>query len=107
MDQLDALTVGRTGEIAVGSQPHNPPNYLAVFIVLAVITAIITTVELLSSSLGIPRGILSAFYVAMAVAKATLVAMYYMHLKQDSRLYTALFVTPAMFAVVFIIMLAV
>ena len=109
MDHLEATAVVQPGKApaTVGVQVHNQPNYLAVFIALAVITAIITAVELSSTYLGIPRAILDAFYVSMAVAKATLVAMYYMHLKQDSRLYTALFVTPAMFAVVFIIMLAV
>ena len=109
MDHLEAVAVAQPVETKVitVAQPHDQPNYLAVFIALAAITAIITAVELSSDYLGIPRGILNAFYVAMAVAKATLVAMYYMHLKQDSRLYTALFVTPAMFAIVFIIMLAV
>jgi cytochrome c oxidase subunit 4 len=108
MDHTEAVAVAQhsVAEKAV-AQPHEQPNYLAVFIALAVITAIITTVELMSGSLGIPRVFLNSFYVAMAVAKATLVAMYYMHLKQDSRLYTALFVTPALFALVFIIMLAV
>ena len=109
MDHSEAVAVAQPVEsrAITAARPHDRPNYLAVFIALAVITAIITAVELSSDYLGIPRPILNAFYVAMAVAKATLVAMYYMHLKQDSRLYTALFVTPAMFAIVFIIMLAV
>ncbi len=109
MDHSEAVVIASRGETkaATVAPAHGQPNYLAVFIALAVITAIITVVELSSDYIGLPRPVLSAFYVAMAVAKATLVAMYYMHLKQDSRLYTALFVTPAMFAVVFIIMLAV
>lgn len=109
MDHSEAVVVASRGETktATAAQAHDQPNYLAVFVALAVITAIITAVELSSGYLGLPRPILSAFYVAMAVAKATLVAMYYMHLKQDSRLYTVLFVTPAMFAVVFVIMLAI
>ena len=109
MDHSESIAMGQPVEARVEAvaQPHDQPNYLAVFIALAVITAMITAVELSSGYLGLPRPILNAFYVAMAVAKATLVAMYYMHLKQDSRLYTALFVTPAMFAVVFVIMLAV
>ena len=109
MDHSEAVAVARSVEVkpVAVAQPHDQPNYLAVFIALAVITAIITAVEFLSHSLAIPRTVLNAFYAAMAVTKATLVAMYYMHLKQDSRLYTSLFVTPALFALVFIIMLAV
>lgn len=86
---------------------HQSPNYLAVFIALAVITAIITTVELASGWLGLPRVVLSTFYVTLAVVKATLVAMFYMHLKMDSRIYTVLFGVPVLFALVFIIILAV
>jgi caa(3)-type oxidase subunit IV len=86
---------------------HNHPNYLAVFIALALITALITTVELMSGSLGIPRLYLNVFYVALAVVKATLVAMFYMHLKVDSRIYTALFGVPVLFALFFVIILAV
>ncbi|RME74743.1 MAG: hypothetical protein D6784_09335 [Chloroflexi bacterium] len=89
-----------------GQSKHKHPNYLAVFIVLAIITAIITGVELMSKSLPIPVEYLNVFYIAMSVTKATLVAMFYMHLKQDSRVYTVLFGIPVLFAVFFIFMLA-
>jgi len=87
------------------AKTHKNPNYFAVFIALAVITAIITGVEFLSHSLAIPRELLNSFFVLMAVTKATLVAMFYMHLKQDSRLYTVLFGVPVMFAVILMFML--
>lgn len=90
-----------------GAKTHKHPNYLAVFIALAVITAIITGVEFLSHSLAIPREVLNSFFVLMAVTKAALVAMFYMHLKQDSRLYTVLFGTPVLFAVFLLFMLLV
>lgn len=87
------------------AKTHKHPNYLAVFIVLTLITAIITGVEFLSHNLAIPRELLNSFFVLMAVIKATLVAMFYMHLKQDSRLYTALFGVPVLFAVFLLFML--
>ena len=40
-----------------------------------------------------------------AAAKFALVAMYYMHLKQDSRLFTGVFVFPLIIAVVIIVAL--
>lgn len=106
MEYSEAVTITKPAEKAE-TQTHRSPNYLVVFVVLAVITAIITTVELVSHTWGIPRGYLNAFYVSMSVTKAALVAMYYMHLKHDSRLYTVLFGTPVLFALVFVIILAV
>jgi cytochrome c oxidase subunit 4 len=84
---------------------HKHPNYLAVFIVLAVITAIITLVELFAPNPVIPRAVLNVFYITMSVTKAVLVAMFYMHLKFDSRVYTALFGVPVLFAVFLLFML--
>lgn len=87
------------------AETHRHPNYLAVFIVLAVITALITAVELFSQSLPIPRLLINTFFIVMAVVKATLVAMFYMHLKQDSWIYTALFGLPVLFALFLMFML--
>ena len=90
-------------------EEHEGPNYFGVFIALAIITAIITTVELLARTdvIAWPRPVLNSFYLSMAVVKALLVALYYMHLKFDSRLYTVLFGVPCIFAVVFFLILLV
>jgi cytochrome c oxidase subunit 4 len=84
---------------------YKHPNYLAVFIALAAITATITLVELYAPNPVIPRVVLNVFYVVMSVTKAVLVAMFYMHLKFDSRIYTALFGVPVLFAVFLMVML--
>lgn len=89
-------------KVAEKARPH--PNYLLVFIVLAVITAMITGVELLANQI-VPRPLLNIFFITMSVIKATLVAMFYMHLKHDSRLYTVLFGLPVLFAVFLLVML--
>ncbi len=82
------------------TKTYHSPNYLAVFLVLAVITALITGIELYISYLSfIPQEYIHAMFVVMAVIKATLVAMYYMHLKFDSRIYTLLFGLPVLFAI--------
>ncbi len=87
--------------------PRKAPNYWAVFIALAAITAGITLVEMYMEYLSVPAQIIHAGFILMAIIKAVLVAMYYMHLKFDSYVYTILFVTPVMFAVFLIGMLAV
>lgn len=87
--------------------PHKHPPYVLVFVVLAVLTAIITAVELLYEGGYIPwpRPVINSAYLAMSISKAILVAMFYMHLKQDNFIYTVLFGTPVIFAVVFFILL--
>ena len=71
---------------------HKQPNYFGVFMAR---TGVITW----------PRPVINSFYISMAVVKALLVALYYMHLKFDSRLYAVLFGVPCIFAVVFFTLL--
>jgi cytochrome c oxidase subunit 4 len=88
-------------------KPHKHPNYLGVFLALAVITAIITVTELYIDSIPVPKEIIHAGFVVMSLVKATLVAMYYMHLKYDSFIYSVLFLIPVIFAVFLVGILAV
>ncbi len=63
------------------------PNYVGVFIILGVLTAIeIAVSQYLAESVRIPVLLL------LAAAKAVLVALYYMHLKFDSRIFAFFFV---------------
>lgn len=63
--------------------PH--PNYTAVFFALVVLTVI----EVSITYLPIPHLLI---LLALSVAKAALVAMFFMHLKYDSRWYAYIFV---------------
>jgi cytochrome c oxidase subunit 4 len=54
------------------------PNYLFIWFLLAVLTAVEVGVAYLSH---LPRPVLIVVLVGLAVWKATLVAMYYMHLR--------------------------
>lgn len=99
------------------TEPHHKPNYWAVFIALAVFTAVMTLTELfrapideaLTSVLGLtnPDFFIHTSFIVISLIKATLVAMYYMHLKFDSFIYTLLFLLPVMFAVFLLGVLAV
>ena len=83
---------------------HVHPNYLGVFIALAVLTAMITGIELTARAgyIDVPRTVLNLTYLSMSLAKALLVVLFYMHLKYDSRLYAVLFGVPCIFGVVFL-----
>jgi cytochrome c oxidase subunit 4 len=63
------------------------PNYLFVFIALAVFTLIETLVSYVQQ-----EAIKFPTLVVLSVVKAVLVLLYFMHLKFDSKLFTYLFI---------------
>ncbi|NJN95250.1 MAG: hypothetical protein HC875_14665 [Anaerolineales bacterium] len=91
----------------IDTKSHKHPNYWAVFIALAIITAIITVTELFIDSIPVPKEVIRTSFVVMSFIKATLVAMYYMHLKFDSFIYSALFIIPVIFALFLVVILAI
>ena len=69
------------------AKSHKHPNYFIVFVALGLITAVITVTELYIDYIPIPKELIRTGFVVMSLIKATLVAMYYMHLKFDSFIY--------------------
>ncbi len=69
---------------------HTGPSYIAVFIYLAVLTA----VELLVYAMNFPTDIKIGLLVALAMAKAVLVAMYFMHLATEHKGLWVIAATP-------------
>ena len=72
-------------------------GYGAVFVILALITAI----ELGVKGLGLPRAATNGLFLLLSLGKAALVAAFYMHLRRDNRIYTVIFVLPVVLFVVF------
>ncbi len=72
-------------------------TYVFVFIILAIITA----VEIFLSTISISRETLRVLFLALSLAKASLVAAFFMHLRSDSKLYTYIFILPAVMFVLF------
>jgi len=64
-----------------GAVEHEGPSYVAVFIYLTLLTA----AELGIYGLGLPKTVMIGSLVALALAKATLVAMYFMHLSMERK----------------------
>ena len=69
---------------------HSRPNYLLVFLGLLILTVI----EVGITMLGIPEGILVPSLLLFMLFKVLLVAMFYMHLRIDSRWFAYLFLIP-------------
>lgn len=75
----------------------NIKTYLYVFIALAIITA----VEIFLSTTFLSGQVLTIVFIALSLAKASLIAAFFMHLRSDSRLYTYIFVLPAAMFILF------
>jgi cytochrome c oxidase subunit IV len=69
---------------------HKNPNYMAIFWWLAALTV----VEIAVILPGFPKIIVGTLLVALAVSKASLVAMYFMHLRFETRTLGYIAVTP-------------
>lgn len=76
------------------------PNYVGVFAVLAILTAI----EVGVTYVNLPR---LPILIPLALAKATLVALFYMHLKSDRRVFSVIFVMGVLMGIGLILSLAV
>ena len=83
------------------SASHKEPNYMAVFFLLAVLTAIEIGVVYLPTT----KMIIAILLVGLALGKAALVAMYFMHLKFEKRTLGIIALTPLILCTLLIIAL--
>ncbi|MGO9455223.1 MAG: cytochrome C oxidase subunit IV family protein [Candidatus Binataceae bacterium] len=68
-------------EATAGSHEEHQTNYIAIFIYLSVLTGI----ELLVYAMNFPTVLKVGLLVALALAKAVMVAMYFMHLALERK----------------------
>ncbi|HEY6170679.1 MAG TPA: cytochrome C oxidase subunit IV family protein [Candidatus Kapabacteria bacterium] len=85
------------------SQPTNhTKSYLKIFGALFVLTVI----EVVIAQIGIPYAMLVILLIALALVKAGLVAVYFMHLKYESRFLSVIAYAPLAVASILIIMVS-
>src|ERR1700758_5075719 len=69
---------------------HAEPNYIAIFVYLSILTG----VELFVYAVGLPQVAKVGLLVALAFAKAVLVAMYFMHLAIERKALAIIAIIP-------------
>jgi cytochrome c oxidase subunit 4 len=81
---------------------HKHPNYMAIFWILA----ILTVVEIAVVFLPFGKAVNGTMLCGLALGKAALVAMYFMHLKFETRTLGLIAITPLLIAtlLVFVIL---
>jgi len=85
----------------MASTAHSHHNYIKIFIILSVLTA----VEIAITFLGLPRALLVALLVGLAVWKAALVALHFMHLKLEKKTLTIIALVPFVLCIFLSLML--
>lgn len=84
-----------------GSESHRQrPNYMRIFIFLAVLTA----VEVAIAFLAIPKSVQGLVLFAFAIAKASLVALYYMHLRFEPQILRIIAIGPLLFVAILMLL---
>lgn len=82
------------------AEKKQQPSYMLIWFVLLVLTIVEVGVAYLSS---LPRNVLIVVLVGLAIWKATLVAMYYMHLKFERLRVILLATAPLPLAVILVL----
>jgi cytochrome c oxidase subunit IV len=83
---------------AAQTPAHRPhPNYLAIFGWLTLFTIVEVMLSFVPASL-LPDVFRIGALITIAVIKATLVVLYYMHLRYDSKWYALILITGVAFA---------
>jgi len=91
-----------TNAPAVHVQAHRYTSPVVVFLVLTIVTVIEVALAVVP---GIPHESVVPVLLALSFVKASLVALYYMHLRYEKPIYGLIFVAPAAFAVFLIAVL--
>ena len=90
----------QTESVTTGETAHKHPPYMMVFLGLAVLTVAEVLVAFVSH---MPKRILIIVLLLLAVWKALLVALYYMHLKFEPRKLWMLVLSPLPLAAVLVL----
>ncbi len=84
----------------MSAENHPHPNYKAIFLALLFFTII----EIFVANLPLPKFQVAAMLILFAVIKASLVAMFYMHLKFEKILLTLIAFSPLVFSVILVLL---
>lgn len=82
-----------------GDEPHEAHPTISVYFAIAFTLVILTALEVGVYYVESIRAYLVPILIVLMIIKFALVAMYYMHLKQDAKLFMGLFIFPILIAI--------
>ncbi len=77
---------------ATAHQEEHPPTTIRQYVIIGLVLAVITLVELWLSYSGLPHGVMIAGLIILSAIKFAIVAAMFMHLRFDSKLFTRMFI---------------
>ena len=81
---------------------HQHPKYMLIWFWLAVLTAL----EIAATQLSfLPNSLIYILLIGLAISKAILVALYFMHLRFERRTFVIVVSSPAILAILLVFML--
>ena len=89
--------------MADDSESHKAHASTRFYVVIALILTVITAAEVMVFYVEYLKPMLVPILLVLAAGKFTLVAMFFMHLRFDSKVFTGLFVGPLVIAVAVIV----
>lgn len=89
--------------MAEESGPHKAHASTRFYVVIALILTVITAAEVMVFYVEYLEPVLVPILLVLAAAKFALVAMFFMHLRFDSKVFTGLFIGPLIIAVAVIV----
>ena len=90
------LTAHNSNTAAEAQSHAKATSPVLVYVILAIFTIIEVAITLVS---GIPRTTAVPILLSISFVKASLVALYYMHLRYEKWIYGIIFIAPAAFAI--------
>ena len=85
---------------------HAPVNHTKTYITIFIALAVLTLIEVGLTMIGMPKTPMVILLIALALVKAGLVAVYFMHLKYDSGFLSVIAYAPLAVASILILMLS-
>ena len=85
---------------------HAPVNHTKTYIKIFIALAVLTLIEVGMTMIGMPKTPMVILLIALALVKAGLVAVYFMHLKYDSGFLSVIAYAPLAVASILILMLS-
>jgi len=86
---------------------HSATNHTKTYLKIFGALFILTVIEVLISQAGLPQVPMVVLLIAFALVKAGLVAVYFMHLKYDSKFLSVIAYAPLVVASILILMLSI
>lgn len=92
--------------VEMGERDHEPAAHKRPYIPVFITLAVLTLIEVQTPNFDVQKNLIVTVLIALSVAKATLVVLYYMHLRYEPRQLAAIPLGAIILVVVLVLTIA-